>query len=87
VKRLLRTQARAIGHWAPAVLAALALMTLTALPAVAQADPDPLGTRGLGRPYLHVFLAYSVAILFIGGWVISIARRLARIERRLADEP
>jgi CcmD family protein len=52
-------------------------------PVLAQADP--LGTRGLGRPYLHVFLAYAVALLLVGGWVVSIARRLGRIERRLSD--
>jgi hypothetical protein len=67
-------------------LAALALLALTALPTLAQVDADPLGTRGLGRPYLHVFIAYALAMLFIGGWAISIARRLGRIERRLFDE-
>lgn len=64
--------------FAPAVL-----LFGSALPVVAQADP--LGSAGLGRPYWHVFLAYAIAILLIGGWVVSIARRLAHIERRLPD--
>lgn len=37
------------------------------------------------RPYWHVFLAYAVGWVLILGWVISIARRLARIERRLEE--
>lgn len=68
-----------------AVLSPMAVMLLAALPLLAQ--DDPLGTRGLGRPYLHVFLAYAVVLLLVGGWVVAIARRLGRIERRLqADE-
>jgi CcmD family protein len=62
---------------------ALAALYSAAAPLLAQ--DDPLGTRGLGRPYLHVFLAYAVALLLIGGWVVAIARRLARIERRLPE--
>ncbi len=45
-----------------------------------------MGFSGLGRPYIHVFLAYVIALVFIGGWVISIARRLARVERRLKQD-
>ena len=37
------------------------------------------------RPYWHVFAAYALAILLIGGWAISIARRLRDVEDRLAD--
>lgn len=40
---------------------------------------------GLGRPYWHVFLAYVIAWALVFGWVVSIARRLARIEKRLDD--
>ncbi len=64
-------------------LSTLVLAASGALPAAAQADP--LGTAGLGRPYLHVFIAYALAIVLIGGWVISIARRLRRIEGRLPE--
>ena len=37
------------------------------------------------RPYWHVFIAYAIAVVFVMGWVISIARRLAALERRLVD--
>ena len=50
------------------------------------AQATELGRQTLGRPYWHVFIAYAVAWIVIGGWVISIARRLARVERRLDGE-
>lgn len=37
------------------------------------------------RPYWHVFAAYTLVILVIGGWAVSIARRLRAIEDRLPD--
>lgn len=37
------------------------------------------------RPYWHVFAAYALAIVLIGGWAISIARRLRAVEDRLTD--
>lgn len=52
-------------------------------PAAAQATE--LGRQGLGRPYWHLFAAYAIVVLLIAGWVISIARRLGRIEQRLPD--
>ena len=50
------------------------------------AQATELGQQTLGRAYWHVFVAYAIAWLLIGGWVVSIARRLARVERRLRDE-
>lgn len=51
--------------------------------------PDAVGQgvpgSGLGRPYWHVFAAYAIAWVLVFGWVVSIARRLARIEKRLGD--
>lgn len=35
------------------------------------------------RGYTHMFIAYAVAWLLVAGWVISIARRLSRIEEEL----
>jgi CcmD family protein len=35
------------------------------------------------RPYWHVFIAYSIAIVLVLGWVISIGRRLRDVEERL----
>lgn len=37
------------------------------------------------RPYWHVFVAYALAIVLIGGWAVSIARRLRDVEERLTD--
>ena len=50
------------------------------------AQATELGQQTLGRAYWHVFIAYALVWVFVGGWVISIARRLARIERRLGGE-
>lgn len=43
-----------------------------------------LATQSL-RPYWHVFAAYALAIVLIGGWAVSIARRLRDVEERLTD--
>ena len=42
-----------------------------------------LQTQGLGRPYWHVFAAYAIAWALVLGWIVTIARRLARVEERL----
>ena len=65
--------------------AVLGVLILSA-PAGLAAQATELGRQALGRAYWHVFVAYALALLFIGGWVISIARRLARVERRLDGE-
>jgi CcmD family protein len=69
------------------LLAALGASTtcvaIAAAPLLGQVDR--MGFSGLGRPYWHVFAAYAIAVLLVAGWVISIARRLGRIERRLGD--
>lgn len=67
---------------------ALPLLILFLVAAVV--DPFSLAAQGtpgagLGRPYWHVFIAYALAWVLVLGWVVSIARRLARIERRLED--
>lgn len=49
------------------------------------AQATELGRQGLGRPYWHLFAAYAIVVLLIAGWVISIARRLGQVERRLPD--
>lgn len=38
------------------------------------------------RPYWHVFAAYTVVIVLIGGWAVSIARRLRDVEDRLSRQ-
>jgi len=37
------------------------------------------------RPYWHVFAAYTLVIVLVGGWAVSIARRLRNVEQRLLD--
>ncbi len=56
---------------------------LSATPLLAQSATEAatgLGAQSL-RPYWHVFVAYALAWVLILGWVVSIARRLARVER------
>ena len=43
-----------------------------------------MGQQSL-KPYWHVFIAYAIAVILILGWVVSIARRLSSLERRLVD--
>lgn len=38
------------------------------------------------RPYWHVFAAYAITIVAIGGWAFSIARRLRDVENRLSQQ-
>ena len=45
-------------------------------------DPNALASQNL-RGYTHMFIAYFIAWFIIFGWVISIARRLARVEKAL----
>ncbi len=47
---------------------------------------NPLGRQTLGRAYWHVFAAYAVLWILVLGWVISIVRRLRRVEERLGAE-
>jgi CcmD family protein len=65
------------------VLAATSVLA-AAGPLAAQAEE--LGRQTLGRPYWHVFLAYAIAWVFVFGWIVSITRRLGRIERSLQNQ-
>jgi hypothetical protein len=60
------------------------LVLLGAVPVLAQAEA--LREQTLGRPYWHVFLAYAITLVLIMGWVVSIARRLRRVETRLQSD-
>ncbi|MDH3208143.1 MAG: hypothetical protein OEO79_16195 [Gemmatimonadota bacterium] len=67
------------------------LLALSALSAVGLAQEmenlpqaSDLARQSL-RPYWHVFAAYTIAIVLIGGWAVSIARRLRAVEERLLD--
>ena len=68
---------------------ALLLPILALLPSLLQAQsglPDPESIAGQNlQGYTHVFIAYSIAWVLILGWVISIARRLGRVEKALQE--
>ena len=72
-----------VQRWIVAVL----LIAVVAAPdgLLAQAA-EPLSSQQLGRPYLFVFIAYALVLGIIGAWVVSIALRLARVEKRLQSE-
>lgn len=60
------------------------------LPGLAEAqsglpDPNALASQNL-RGYTHMFIAYFIAWGMILGWVVSIARRLGRVEKALKNE-
>lgn len=48
------------------------------------ADPNAIANQNL-RGYTHMFVAYAIAWILVIGWVISIARRLGRVEKALKD--
>jgi CcmD family protein len=68
----------------PVLLAVLFLAVLAAPGAaeVLQLPQSSLPSQSL-RPYWHVFIAYTIAIVLVLGWVISIGRRLGEVEERL----
>lgn len=37
------------------------------------------------RAYWHVFIAYAIVLVLVGGYVVSIARRLSDVEKRLGE--
>lgn len=71
---------RFLGWVAPALM-----MLLVAAPALAQETALPgSGLAGQSlRPYAFVFIAYAIAWVFVLGWVISVARRMSGLARRL----
>ena len=66
----------------------VALSVATVAAVAAQGTPELPGERLAQqslRAYWHVFIAYAIVIAMVLGWVISIARRLSRIEAQLGD--
>lgn len=61
----------------------LLLALAAAAPALAQEGMPSAGSGQSLRPYQFVFLAYALAWLLVLGWVVAIARRLARLDKRL----
>ena len=71
--------------WLRGLTLAVAAVAIVASVALAQDTlPQTTPARNL-RPYWHVFAAYTIVIVMIGGWAVSIARRLRAIEARLVD--
>ena len=66
------------------LFAVIILALLLTLPhgSWAQGMSETIAGQNL-RGYTHMFIAYAIAWLLVAGWVISIARRLSRIEEEL----
>ncbi len=67
-----------------ACLLAAAILGISS-PALLAQGTD-LASQTLGRAYWHVFAAYAVGWILVLGWVISIARRLAGVERAMKGD-
>jgi len=67
----------------------LTLCALCLVGFVTAQEPSTMPRAGMAtqslRPYWHVFIAYSIAIVLLLGWVVSISRRLRDVEKRLRD--
>ncbi len=72
-----------VSRWTTAFM--LGVLLVQASPVWAQAG-TALGEQTLGRPYWHVFAAYAIVWILVGGWIFSIVRRLRRVEERLGNE-
>ena len=68
----------------PAVLMLLVVAGVATAQETAFPQASALGQQSL-KPYWHVFIAYAIAVALILAWVVSIARRLSALERRLVD--
>ncbi len=75
---LSRRGARAFG---PAL--ALILFVILAVPEAVGAQVTPAATSPQMRHFWHVFGAYAIAWILLLGWLISIGRRLAQVEKRI----
>lgn len=61
---------------------ALAAGAVLLLPLDAWAQETGLGTQTL-RGHWHVFIAYAVAWVLVFGWLVSVFRRMGRLDRDL----
>ncbi|MEE2669118.1 MAG: hypothetical protein VYD78_03875 [Gemmatimonadota bacterium] len=77
------TDLNATRRW---MTAFVAFLLVHASPVIAWAQAGtPLGTQTLGRAYWHVFVAYALAWFIILVWLISMFRRLGRVEEQLGN--
>lgn len=68
----------------------MALLLLVALlPEVLQAQGGMPSSSALAaqnlRGYTHMFIAYFIAWALVMGWIVSIVRRLGRVEEALKE--
>lgn len=62
------------------------LLLAAALPVLGQEAMPGEGLSGQSlRPYRFVFYAYAILWILVLGWVVSVGRRLARLDRRLGE--
>lgn len=68
-------------------LTVLLVLAVAAVPVLAQEGAMPGG--GLSgqslRPYRFVFYAYAIVWALVLGWVVSVGRRMAKLNQRLGD--
>lgn len=70
----------------PGLVVAAFTLAVVSLPLAAQNFPgSAVGEQNL-RAYHFVFLAYAIAWLLVFGWIVSVGRRLARLEKRLQGQ-
>jgi len=62
----------------------LFMLLVAATDLAGQLPSSQLPTQSL-KPYWHVFIAYAIVIVMVLGWVVSIARRLTRVEAQLGE--
>lgn len=55
------------------------------LPLAAAAQSAALQPVPEMEDFWHIFIAYAIAWILLFGWLISIVRRIRRVEERLGD--
>lgn len=67
---------------AAATVLSLVVTLVVAMPAVAQ---GPAAANPEMRHFWHVFIAYAIAWVLVFVWVVSIVKRLKKVEEKLGD--
>ena len=66
-------------RWRISIVAVLAVLLAPSYAAAAQVGTDVLARQSL-RPYWYVFIAYALVWMLLMGWVVSIGRRIRKLE-------
>jgi len=66
------------------VLSVFGILLVSPLAVSAQGMGAAIANQNL-RGYTHMFIAYAIAWILVIGWVVSIARRLGRVEKALKE--